>query len=414
MDVLYSSTSASAYTTQEITWLRSSIGRLLIVAWENSEFTVFPRYYQEPPDRTPQPSRRSPCHQISRLPRVSEEVKYVLALTNNKENTGKAYPETSHSNLGAGDSYLVLDVLPDDLANIAFQKLEEEVRWNIMHHRGRPESMHPSYTLAYFLSRWRGSEIGCSTGRSARRRKVNTQSWSWTNEKAFKWPFSFPIYRHPADESPALLPFSSTVGAIREHVQRVINHPVNHVLIQFYRTGADFISEHSDKTIDVVRGSRIVNISIGAQRTMTLRMKKDRAQLLMAQGEAFRRPTQRFPLPHNSMFVMGPETNAKWLHAINHDKGCLKTKSEPERREGGARISLTFRHIGTFLTQDQTRIYGQGAKGKTAEDAGQVVNGTHEAEQLIMAFGKENHESDFDWDGNYGAGFDVLHFTVRE
>jgi alkylated DNA repair dioxygenase AlkB len=42
------------------------------------------------------------------------------------------------------------------------------------------------------------------------------------------------------------------------------------VLIQLYRTGADYISEHSDKTIDVVRGSRIVNVSLGARRTMTL------------------------------------------------------------------------------------------------------------------------------------------------
>jgi alkylated DNA repair dioxygenase AlkB len=47
------------------------------------------------------------------------------------------------------------------------------------------------------------------------------------------------------------------------------------VLIQLYRTGADYISEHSDKTIDVVRGSFIVNLSLGARRTMTLRTKKD-------------------------------------------------------------------------------------------------------------------------------------------
>ena len=40
-------------------------------------------------------------------------------------------------------------------------------------------------------------------------------------------------------------------------------HPVNHVLIQLYRTGADHISEHSDKMIDVVRGSRIVSLSLG-------------------------------------------------------------------------------------------------------------------------------------------------------
>jgi alkylated DNA repair dioxygenase AlkB len=219
---------------------------------------------------------------------------------------------------------------------------------------------------------------------------------------------SFPIYRHPADESPPLLPFSPTVELIKEHAQKVLNQPLNHVLIQHYRSGADYISEHSDKTIDVVRGSKIVNISLGAQRVMTLRMKKDGARHV--DPEASTRPTQRFPLPHNSMFVMGPETNAKWLHGINHDKRPLKLKSSPERRESGERISLTFRHIGTFLTKDQTKIFGQGAKGKTREDARSVVNGTEEGSRLIQAFGKENHESNFDWDGNYGEGFDVLHF----
>ena len=33
--------------------------------------------------------------------------------------------------------------------------------------------------------------------------------------------FSFPVYRHPADESPPLSPFSPTVALIREHVQKV-------------------------------------------------------------------------------------------------------------------------------------------------------------------------------------------------
>jgi hypothetical protein len=43
---------------------------------------------------------------------------------------------TGDSNLGAGDSYLVLDVLPDDLASISFEQLAEEVKWDTMHHRG--------------------------------------------------------------------------------------------------------------------------------------------------------------------------------------------------------------------------------------------------------------------------------------
>lgn len=197
---------------------------------------------------------------------------------------------------------------------------------------------------------------------------------------------------------------------IREHVQKVLGHPVNHVLIQHYRSGADYISEHSDKTVDVVKGSSIVNVSLGAQRVMTLRSKKEGA----TPGESVKRAIERIPLPHNSMFVMGLETNAKWMHGVRHDNRPPKTKSEEERFNNGERISLTFRQIGTYLTSDQKRIFGQGAKGKTMEDARPVILGGAEAEKLIIGFGNENHQSDFDWDANYGEGFDVLHFTPRD
>ena len=120
---------------------------------------------------------------------------------------------------------------------------------------------------------------------------------------------SFPIYRHPADEPPPLLPFSPTVEAIRGYVETTLNHPVNHVLIQHYRNGADYISEHSDKTIDVVRSSRIVNVSLGARRHMTLRSKDA--------DTAGKRDVQRVKLPHNSMFVLGLATNAKWVLLVD-------------------------------------------------------------------------------------------------
>ena len=45
---------------------------------------------------------------------------------------------------------------------------------------------------------------------------------------------------------------------------RAPQKPVNHVLIQLYCTGADYISEHSDKKINAVRGSCIVYLSQGA------------------------------------------------------------------------------------------------------------------------------------------------------
>jgi len=242
------------------------------------------------------------------------------------------------------------------------------------------------------------------------------------------------------------------VSAIRAHVEKALQHPVNHVLIQLYRTGADYISEHSDKTIDVVRGSRIVNVSLGARRTMTLRTKKDAAAAGVGtagaeqQGEggenaldgnvdgdggsgggvsAMRRTTQRIPLPHNSLFVMGLATNARWMHSVHTDKRPEETKDPAER---GPRISLTFRHIGTFLTplsssslagqgqeQEQSQqqfIFGQGATGKTRAEARPVVRGGEVAERLLAAFGAENHQSDFDWEKEYGKGFDVLHFAA--
>ncbi|KAG9308034.1 hypothetical protein JVU11DRAFT_12686 [Chiua virens] len=300
--------------------------------------------------------------------------------------------------IGEGDSELVLGVLPPELAEVAFENIRKEVAWNVMYHRG----MLSAYGRITICHEFISYDIRIPGGEVPRLVAV---------EGEIVADGSFPIYRHPADESPALRPFSPTVLLIREHVQNVLDHPVNHVLIQHYRSGADYISEHSDKTIDVVRGSKVVNVSLGAQRVMTLRMKRDGVENA---GQGTPRPSQKIPLSHNSMFVLGLETNVKWLHAINHDKRPIQLKSAEEQFMNGERISLTFRHIGTFLSGDESRIYGQGAKGKSREEAGPVVNGTEEAGRLLEAFGKENQQSEFNWDAVYGEGSDVLHFTPRD
>jgi hypothetical protein len=38
--------------------------------------------------------------------------------------------------IGEGDTYLVENVLPPELAEVVFDKLMKEVAWNVMHHRG--------------------------------------------------------------------------------------------------------------------------------------------------------------------------------------------------------------------------------------------------------------------------------------
>ena len=113
--------------------------------------------------------------------------------------------------IGEGDSRIVLDILPSWLNGNAFGLLRTEVQWRSMHHR--------SGEVPRLVA------VQGDIGRDG----------------------STPIYRHPADESPPLSSFSPLVEKIRVEVQKSLNQPMNHALIQLYRNGEDNISEHSDK-----------------------------------------------------------------------------------------------------------------------------------------------------------------------
>lgn len=279
--------------------------------------------------------------------------------------------------IAEGDSRIVHDLFPPDyrhptdpsrpLKDLIFTELYNEVRWQkMMHQQGEVP------------------RLVCCQGE-------------------FGDDGSMPVYRHPSDQSLPLLHFSPKVQLIRKQAEKLVGHPLNHVLIQLYRSGNDFISEHSDKTLDIVKGSSIANASFGAQRTMRLRTKK-------SSNEREERTTQRVHLPHNSLFILGLASNAKWLHGIMADKRLPAERSEAELDYNGIRISLTFRHIGTFLDAKESVIWGQGATAKSQADAADVINGDEkEAERMIRAFSRENHSSEFNWEEYYSAGFDVLH-----
>ena len=113
--------------------------------------------------------------------------------------------------IGAGDSKIVYEVLDPELAKDAFTQLKKEVKWQRMSHRSGEV---PRLVAVQ-------GEVGRDGG--------------------------IPIYRHPADESPPLLSFTPCVEKIRKELERSLEQPFNHVLIQLYRDGKDNISEHSDK-----------------------------------------------------------------------------------------------------------------------------------------------------------------------
>ena len=146
-------------------------------------------------------SKQESLVQSNKLP-VSKEKSAVVSPTQTP---------TVGDSCGECDSKIITNALSAKLSEKAFALLKKEVEWQAMNHRG--------------------GEVP---------RKVAVQGEVGKDG-------SKPIYRHPADESPPLLPFSSTVQKIREEVQRILRQPLNHALIQLYRDGQDNISDHSDK-----------------------------------------------------------------------------------------------------------------------------------------------------------------------
>ncbi|KAJ6114402.1 hypothetical protein N7486_000180 [Penicillium sp. IBT 16267x] len=273
--------------------------------------------------------------------------------------------------IGEGDSRLVQEL---DIPKDAFKRIRNEVSWQKMYHLSGQVP-----------------------------RLVAVQGQIEPDE-------AIPIYRHPADESPPLKSFTSAVDEVRIAVEKILGHPLNHCLIQLYRDGQDNISEHSDKTLDIVHGSSICNVSLGAQRAMVLRTKTSSERKNETESG---RTTQRVPLPHQSLFILGQKTNMRWLHGIRPDKRQENIKTPEEQAYGGERISLTFRHIGTYLHPTTNLIWGQGAVGKSRDTARPAVHGNpEETERMIRAFGQENRLSEFSWDAVYGGGSDVVNFVT--
>lgn len=94
---------------------------------------------------------------------------------------------------------------------------------------------------------------------------------------------------------------------MRREAEKCVGHDLNHVLVQLYGNGQDYIKEHSDKTLEIAPQSTIVVISFGAQRTMRLRTKRD---IVTSPSEnspsspcGLKSSPQRVHIPHNSMFV---------------------------------------------------------------------------------------------------------------
>jgi hypothetical protein len=244
--------------------------------------------------------------------------------------------EVRQSDYGCGDSHLQLDFLPPSLAENVFACLADEVSFSKMTLK--------EYPVPRLVA-------------------IQGELIDGVLE---------PVYRHPTDLQPELTTWTPTILKIRNALNDATGLNLNHVLIQLYRSGEDNISPHTDKTLDILRGTSIYTMSFGAKRTLILRSKVDKSGSRNSDvsEETDSQPSksypsyekvQRIPLPHNSLFILGSRTNSHYLHSIKADKRMSSLKTPEELYCNGQRISLTFRCIATFYHRTLGLLSGQGA-----------------------------------------------------
>ena len=135
-----------------------------------------------------------------------------------------------------------------------------------------------------------------------------------------------------------LAPDERVPGAIRAAAGMVIaiaGAPFNSVGLNFYRDGRDSVAAHNDHLDEIVDGSPIALVSLGAVRRMIIRTKKPPRRAMHIDLEA------------GSLLVMSYETQLHYTHGI------------PKTRESvGPRISLAFRVKPAREMAGQSAVYG--------------------------------------------------------
>jgi serine/threonine protein kinase/nicotinamidase-related amidase len=204
---------------------------------------------------------------------------------------------------------------------------------------------------------------------------------------------TLPIYRcadpQPWDNQYSTISFTPLIKKLKERIEEVTGETYNWCRMLQYREDKedDGMGFHSDKYLDIATGSNIVSFSIGQSRDYLLRLKKGVEineairlnPLSSSSSSSSATKIQKISLSHNTLLLLGPQTNMHYLHAIAKERqghsGASRRKSKAsqasgvsEEEENGlfdCRISITFRKIATFYCPlyrgiDQCCFYGQG------------------------------------------------------
>ncbi|OAA64995.1 DNA repair family protein [Cordyceps fumosorosea ARSEF 2679] len=128
-------------------------------------------------------------------------------------------------------------------------------------------------------------------------------------------------------------PIPQCLDTLRRSTEAATSCRFNFCLVNYYASGADSISYHSDDERFLGPDPAIASFSLGAQRDFLMKHKTAPESLKLA-------------LASGAMVLMRGTTQSRWLHSIPKRTG--------KNSEDGGRINITFRRA---MTKDGTENY---------------------------------------------------------
>ena len=128
-------------------------------------------------------------------------------------------------------------------------------------------------------------------------------------------------------------PIPECLDLIRRITEAATGHKFNFCLVNYYATGSDSISFHSDDEYFLGPEPAIASFTLGAQRDFVMKHKPPKGDATVDKNAA-QIPQVKLALASGDMVLMRGPTQANWLHSI------------PKRKGGDAdrgRINITLR-----------------------------------------------------------------------
>lgn len=230
---------------------------------------------------------------------------------------------------GTPDSYIIYNFFEreEDYRDIC-QKLEEECVFadKVRHNRKQP--------LAHF------------------------QSLSIIEEKEKLY-----YLRCPSIKAEEIAPFSPTIIKIIEQLEKITGQKCNIAKIVKYGEGSSKqLKSHADKIIDLERGTSINTIRFGDTKSLLLTHKVTQEEILIE-------------LPHNTLFVLGWETNKQYRHGVPPSSSTSFSISST--------YSVVLRTSVTLLDTETMKLSGSRVTGSNNSP---IAN-----EELVKLWSEENN-----------------------